>query len=328
MLDFIRAATVAVLILIAGSGMAVVLLSPAGATEPPDRFTAQTAGNAGQQVAALGRIEPINGVIRLGAPAPLASTTGLLIKEVFVEEGDDVVAGQKLAVTDIADVLEAVTAETRTAIELTKRQASAAQSQAEERCVLAAVREREAERREELLNREVVTAEEAERARADARLAAATCQSARDQARAVEATVPVAEAAHRRAVAEFERASIFSPINGRVLKIIARPGELVGLAGALELAEVERMQAIAEVYEADLPRIALGQPAEISSPVLERTLTGSVRHIRQRVRKQDETDTDPAARKDARIVEVEILLDEPEVVAGLTNLQVTVLINP
>ena len=44
--------------------------------------------------------------------------------------------------------------------------------------------------------------------------------------------------------------------------------------------------------------------------------------------KQDEIGTDPAARKDARIVEVEIELDDSETVAGLTNLQVEVVIHP
>ncbi len=313
---------------IAAVVITIAVPQTAGATDLPERFTTPQAREAGQRVAALGRIEPIHGVIRLGAPAPLASTTGLLIRELFVEEGDDIRVGQELAVTDIAGVLQAVTEETRTAIDLARQQARAAQSQAEVSCVLAEVREREAERREALLAREVVTTEESERARADARLAAATCHSAQDQARAIEAAVPVAEAAHQRARAEYERSRIVSPIDGRVLDILARPGELVGLGGAIEVAKTDRMQAIAEVYEADLPRIAVGQPAEVNSPVLERSLTGTVRHIRPRVRKQDETDTDPAARKDARIVEVEILLDQPEAVAGLTNLQVTVLINP
>jgi len=62
--------------------------------------------------------------------------------------------------------------------------------------------------------------------------------------------------------------------------------------------------------------------------VFEGPLTGSVRYIRPIVRKQDVTDTDPAARKDARIVEVEVALDDPQRVAGLTNLQVKILINP
>ncbi len=36
--------------------------------------------------------------------------------------------------------------------------------------------------------------------------------------------------------------------------------------------------------------------------------------------------TDPAARKDARIIEVEIRLDESEAAAALTNLQVEIVI--
>ena len=69
-----------------------------------------------------------------------------------------------------------------------------------------------------------------------------------------------------------------------------------------------------------------GQRATISSPALEQDLAGTVQAIRQKVEKQDEIGTDPAARKDARIVEVAILLDESTAVAGLTNLQVDVVI--
>jgi HlyD family secretion protein len=36
--------------------------------------------------------------------------------------------------------------------------------------------------------------------------------------------------------------------------------------------------------------------------------------------------TDPSARKDARIIEVEIRIDDAEAVATLTNLQVEILI--
>jgi len=57
-------------------------------------------------------------------------------------------------------------------------------------------------------------------------------------------------------------------------------------------------------------------------------LTGTVRAIRQKVEKQDEIGTDPAARKDARIIEVPILLDDAAPAAGLTNLQVDVVIYP
>jgi len=49
--------------------------------------------------------------------------------------------------------------------------------------------------------------------------------------------------------------------------------------------------------------------------------------IRHKVRKQDVIGTDPAAGKDARIIEVEILLDDPEAAASLTHLQVAIIID-
>jgi HlyD family secretion protein len=51
-----------------------------------------------------------------------------------------------------------------------------------------------------------------------------------------------------------------------------------------------------------------------------------VEYIHNKVAKQDEMGTDPAARKDARIIEVEVLLDDPAAAAALTHLQVEVLI--
>ena len=62
------------------------------------------------------------------------------------------------------------------------------------------------------------------------------------------------------------------------------------------------------------------------SPAFENDITGHVKQIRQKVQKQDEIGTDPAARKDARIVEVVVELDDSRPAAHLTNLQVDVFI--
>ena len=68
-------------------------------------------------------------------------------------------------------------------------------------------------------------------------------------------------------------------------------------------------------------------PPTVSSPAFEKDLPGRVKSIRQKVQKQDEMGTDPAARKDARIVEVVIELEDSRPAASLTNLQVDVLIH-
>jgi HlyD family secretion protein len=84
------------------------------------------------------------------------------------------------------------------------------------------------------------------------------------------------------------------------------------------------MFAIAEVYETDSARVQPGQRAWVTSPALPGPLTGRVDWIRLKVAKQDALGTDPAARKDARVVEVEIRLDDSSVAQRFTHLQVEI----
>lgn len=287
----------------------------------------QTAGSpAPSAISALGRLEPENGIIRVAAPAMVGITAGPAIRDLLVDEGDDVVEGQLLAVTDLAALMQSIVAEKKAALALASQEARAAARMAESDCALVATRLEEAERRAEWQKTNVSTREEYEQARAEAISVQAACNAGRADAMAAESAIEVARAALHRAEAELARTEIRAPSAGRVLEILSWPGETVGAAGALELGNVERMYAIAEVYETDVGRVELGQPATVSSPALAAPLTGVVEHVRLKVQKQDEIGTDPAARKDARIVEVEVLLDDPEPVQSLSNLQVTVLI--
>ena len=113
-----------------------------------------------------------------------------------------------------------------------------------------------------------------------------------------------------------------------MLAINAREGERIDETGVLELGRVDQMYAIAEVYETDVRRLAVGQQARVESDALPAPIAGRVERIRPLVRKQDQIGTDPAARKDGRVVEVEVLLDDSVDVSGLTNLQVDVHFTP
>ncbi len=153
----------------------------------------------------------------------------------------------------------------------------------------------------------------------------ATSDSIRDSR---EMRVRVAEAKLAGARAELARAHVYSPIDGQVLRVHAREGERVGPAGILELGKTDHMFAIAEVYEEDVSRVRVGQRAVMTSPALPAPLVGKVDRIHLAVAKQDALGTDPAARKDARVVEVEVRLDDSRAAAALTNLQVDVQIDP
>jgi len=130
------------------------------------------------------------------------------------------------------------------------------------------------------------------------------------------------------AQAELDLAAVRAPITGRVLKIHARTGERVGPDGIAEIGETDKMYAVAEVYETDVPRVRIGQHATVTSPAFREALHGTVERIGQKVAKQDVLNTDPAAKTDARVVEVRVRLDEPNQVAGLTNLEAEVAIEP
>lgn len=277
-----------------------------------------------QPVSALGRLEPENGIVRVSASSTPQAILGAILVELHVTEGDDVEAGQLLAVTDTAAVMDALVVEAEAGLEYARKEVDASRSQATEACVRAEVAEREAERRVRLLEQGVAGEEEAESARGEADARRASCASASVAVELAETGVRVAEAHLERTRAEAQRSYIRAPFAGRVLDITLQPGELIGEAGILELGRVSRMYAIAEVYETDIRFVGKGQRATVSSPALDRTLSGTVQGIRLKVEKQDEIGTDPAARKDARIIEVEVKLDDSAAAGMLSLLQVEV----
>ena len=120
--------------------------------------------------------------------------------------------------------------------------------------------------------------------------------------------------------------TLYAPIDGRVLNVLLRPGETVGTGPILMLGDTSKMRVVAEVYETDIDRVHLDERATITSRALAKPQTGKVIRIGGMVFKNDILHTDPAARADARIVQVWIELDDASPVQGLTNLTVDVLI--
>lgn len=135
------------------------------------------------------------------------------------------------------------------------------------------------------------------------------------------------------AEARLARTLITSPINGTVIEVSIDPGESIGGFGGqetvLSLGNLQAMQIVAEVYETDIGRVEVGQTATIRSRngAFSGDLTGTVTKVALQIFKNDVLDDDPAANADARVVEVDIAVEQPEVIRGLTNLQVDVVID-
>ena len=142
-----------------------------------------------------------------------------------------------------------------------------------------------------------------------------------------EAEVRQAQAAVKTAQAELDRAYIKSPQAATVIKILTRPGEVVSSdEGIARIGQIQEMYAVAEVYESDIGKVKLGQPATVTSSAIAGKLTGTVETIGLEIERQNVVNTDPTSNIDARVVEVKVKLDQAssQKVAGLTNLQVNV----
>lgn len=137
-----------------------------------------------------------------------------------------------------------------------------------------------------------------------------------------------AQAAVKRSEAELALADVRSPSSGQILKIHTRPGELISNQGIADLGQTDQMYVRAEVYETDISRVRIGQRATIKTDGVIRELQGTVDEVGLQIGKKDVLGTDPTADADVRVVEVKIRLDakDSHQVAGLTNLQVNVVI--
>jgi len=146
---------------------------------------------------------------------------------------------------------------------------------------------------------------------------------------AAQAEVDRAIAAVTKAQADYNQALIRSPIDGQVLRIYSRPGEVVSNQGIIAIGRTDQMNVIAEVYELDVGKLQLGQAAKVTNSLFSDPLYGTVTQIGSQVNPQDVLSTEPTADVDRRIVEVEVRLNQKDSqrVVGLTNLQVNVFID-
>ena len=135
--------------------------------------------------------------------------------------------------------------------------------------------------------------------------------------------------------ADLEDTKVKVPISGQILRINTRVGEQVNTEeGIVELGRTDEMYAIAEVYETDIGKVKIGQPATVSSEYGGFTgkLKGTVEHLGLQVGTKELSATseeDPTQDENSRIVEVKIRLNpvDSQKVSSLTNMQVRVEIN-
>jgi len=135
--------------------------------------------------------------------------------------------------------------------------------------------------------------------------------------------------------AQWDRTIIRAPCDGTVLKVLVRPGESIGATPVLQIADRTKMVVLAEVYEADVKRLRVGQQAKVlckafPSPFDATGLNGTVARIGKTIARPELSPLDPLAPADRHVIEVRVDLDAEgsKVAADYIHLQVEVQFAP
>ena len=304
--------------------------------------------NSGAPIGALGRIEPGDGVVRLAARS--LSGQPSIVSKLLVREGDSVTTGQVIGELDSTAQLQAQAQLAQARVDVARRRleqvrtgaksAESAAQQAEIDRVSIEVdhARRNLTRHERLIAARAIAEAEVDRVRADTEALEKQLRQARDRLASLseirQVDVDVARAELEASIRESERARtehaaslVRSPLDGRIVKIHAWPGEEVGPDGILELARTEPMYVLAEVAEVDMARLKPGLRARMTGFGLPAPIEGTVETVGLRVREHSVVHLDPASFTETRIVEARIKLDDGAKVAHLIHLRVNVVID-
>ncbi len=330
----------------------LVGLQPGGGSNSPIAIPVAHAGDADpgaeipQLVAGLGRLIPKGDVVTIALPFGASDAR---IREVLVRAGDKVAKGDRIAILDSLDQLEALveTAQANVAVHqatlnqmrdtvrasIAEAEASLQRSQA-----AAEIARQDFERTKSLSDRGVASQAALDQAlavkvQAERAVERDSATLSRFTSNGIDAQVDVivaarnldsAEAELRRARSDLSKAMVVSPMDGTILDVHVRAGEKAGAEGVADIGDIENMTAEVEVFQNQIAQIAIGQSVEIVADALQQKLTGVVSEIGLEVGRQTVTADDPAANTDARVVDVIVQLDQAssDMAARFTNLEV------
>jgi HlyD family secretion protein len=311
--------------------------------------TANTTPSVPAGVACLGHLEPGDGIVHVSAP--YFSGRPSLVKELRVEEGERIRAGQIIAILDGRDQLQAAVAQSEARVAVARgrvAQVKAGAKPADLAALKAEIERGEATfenartelRRFELLRqKQDVSQSEVDSRRTNVLTTERTIEEARQRLKSLSEVRPedvaLAEAELQSAVADaarvradFDSTIVYSPISAQVIKVHAHAGEQVGPGGIVDLGQTDRMYAVAEVYESDVGRVRVGQRATVSGDLFASKIDGTVERIGVEVVKNEVAPNDPVSYSDARVIPVRIRLADSKPVAGFINAKVSVVFAP
>jgi RND family efflux transporter MFP subunit len=294
----IKIATVAALVVL--GGVAFMVSSQANAKKEAEAKAAAAAAPKSPFVAvANGKADVEGGMIQV------AARRAGIVREVYVQEGDEVVKGQILARQE-DDEPKLSAARAAAAVEQAKAQMTQYQVQL-------STAEREHKRLQGLVATNFVAAQRVDQAADKIREAQANIQAQR-------AAIATAQAALEEARYNLELTIIRAPTDGRIARRYANPGagaSTLNVSNMFDLEPAAPRIVRAEIAESALPHVAIGQTVQIA-PESEPTKTYSGKVLRRAAvfgARKLQSD-DPSERADDRVVEVVVSADSAPFLIG------------
>lgn len=240
-----------------------------------------------------------------GGIIQIAARRGGVVRDVLVQEGDRVTAGQILARQEDD--------EPRLSLQTASADLAQAESQLRLINVDIATAQREYDRLQKLVSTNFVAAQKLDQAR-DA-IAQAQARLGSQQA-----AVQTARARRDQAAYNVELTVIRAPQNGRIVRRYANPGagaSTLNVSNMFDLEPDAPRIARAEIVEADIPNVAVDQAVEITpegdpskvyvGKVLRRAAVFGARKL---------ASDDPSQRTDERVVEVVVAVNDAPLLIG------------
>lgn len=285
---------------VVGIALTAKLMSEgASDVSPTPNSTQQTGPTTPYAAIAKGRIDVEGGIIQLAA-----SRDGI-ITEVFVEEGDLVKKGQVLAAQDDRHA--------RLNLELQRAEVAHARTALPVLQVRLAAAEREQVRLSRAIQDQATSQQEVDRAEDSLRQLRAEIGQAEEH-------LKVAQARQRVAEYEVDRRVIRAPLDGRIVRRLARPGDGVSTLNVTPLfwfvPDTTRIVR-AELEERFIEAVRPGMVAEVVPEADEKhTYTGRVLRVGLVFGPKRPRTDDPQERVDERVVECVVSLDHQHLVLG------------
>ena len=306
-------------------GLSAAILSGCSASE---KQSIETERLQPRQVSALGRIEPLDGILKVSLPNSLSNDS---IRQVLVEEGQVVEQGQALAILETQPVLKANLTKAEAEVTAAQRGLDAQISVIERYRAERRQAQAEARRGKELYQDGATSLQRYEALQADSDAALAQLNEAIANEVTLKAEVGVKQAQVKQARADLDQSTVKAPSKGTILEILARPGNRVGEDGLLLLGDTTKMGVVAEVYQSDLPEIRPGQTATITANGFpDRSQKAKVTEIAQQISSQSVATGEAGDKVDQRVVKVKLALPKESlaIASRINNLQVNVLFDP